>query len=418
MRGLRERFTSSVYRGTGEAILLLEEHPSLDVEDIVFSACTRNFAYDPQSEGHRAEYALRLLQASPRPDKIIARIRRSLAQRRQANWDLVHLFALCGLLYSRGMADLKSAAMRCYARLVDPWDDAGCGEELACAFGANGLLQAASTRGQFLREHPDLCEDDELLRAYCEMHPTEDARKILVDGARESDAIASFLARVDAHWSNRKEEIRTYNGDLEFFRSQIESIGLAVRVFARTNEDRAIAEALIADFLLEKDPVRQKKYARILGRYKIHGGMEQLLALLPGCDEREERDVLQALSHFTDKRIRELAMKGIGSDPQPGNYLLLLKMNYQPGDARLLTRLVRSRSNPEAVHDLVDLIDIYQHNIVEECAPPLLALYDELTCGLHRLKVVKALNQAGYLNERIRTEIRLDSLDKLREFSR
>jgi hypothetical protein len=48
-----DRFASALRRGTGEALLILRQHPRLDCRELLLYAAVNNLAYDPQCEGSR-----------------------------------------------------------------------------------------------------------------------------------------------------------------------------------------------------------------------------------------------------------------------------------------------------------------------------------------------------------------------------
>lgn len=416
MPTLRGRFISSVRRGTGEAILLLERHPRLAVDDVIYAACISNFAYDPQCEGDRAEYALRLILTSRHSDRIVQRVRRSFAQRHVCNWDLVQLFALAGMLSAKGYPDFKALAFRYYSRIKEPWDDWGCGENLVAAFGEEALFHVAAAIGACVKNDPGISVDDVLVRAFYEAYPRSDGMESLIRQAERDPNIRLYLTRLEQTLTERRNATRRFGRDLAFYRARIESGPLGLRIWGASKENMAIVAALIKDFNSEADPARLKRYTWLLSNYRITGGKEKLMSLLKDCDEREEAAVLDALSHFKDERLRSIALEGFKDEPRPGKYLPLLNKNYRPGDAHLLFRLVRSRHTPDEVHDLVGLVDVYRHNVVREAVRPLTELYERLTCGIHRYDVIKALKKVGGLDERIRQELSFDSFDEIRGF--
>jgi hypothetical protein len=60
-------------------------------------------------------------------------------------------------------------------------------------------------------------------------------------------------------------------------------------------------------------------------------------------------------------------------------------------------------------------VDIFQANKTVDCKKPLMALYDKLTCGLHREDIVRIMIENKVLPDQIREEIKYDSLDSTRE---
>ena len=64
-------FEREIERGTGVPYLLLKKgciRPSEQIDEILYANIVENKAYDPQSEGSRAEYIYNLLELYPREE--------------------------------------------------------------------------------------------------------------------------------------------------------------------------------------------------------------------------------------------------------------------------------------------------------------------------------------------------------------
>lgn len=238
----------------------------------------------------------------------------------------------------------------------------------------------------------------------------------LVRQAKRDPSIRLYVKRLNETLTERRSPSIGRGRDLRFFRARIESGPLGARIHGNSKEVKAIVAALISDFSSETDPARLKRYAWWLSEYRITGGKDKLIVLLKDCNEHERSAVLRALSHFKDDRLRSLALNGLKKERYPGKYLPLLNKNYRSGDADWLTGLIRKCGTPVEVHDLVDLIDVYRHNVVDECELPLLELYRRLNCGIHRYDLIKTMDRAGCLRPLLKNELRHDSYDEVREY--
>ncbi|OQP61893.1 hypothetical protein A3860_30995 [Niastella vici] len=75
-KAIKQRFKSSIRRGTGEAHLIMQSNPSIDFSAAIFNASLNQYADDPQADGSRALYfsadirkfAIEILERTNRPD--------------------------------------------------------------------------------------------------------------------------------------------------------------------------------------------------------------------------------------------------------------------------------------------------------------------------------------------------------------
>jgi hypothetical protein len=77
---------------------------------------------------------------------------------------------------------------------------------------------------------------------------------------------------------------------------------------------------------------------------------------------------------------------------------------------------VEVTKNQDQIHALVhSYIAIYAANKTKECKQPPEALYDRLTCGIHRADIIKILIENNVLPKRIKRELPFDSYSEIRE---
>jgi len=116
--------------------------------------------------------------------------------------------------------------------------------------------------------------------------------------------------------------------------------------------------------------------------------------------------------------IRKFAMEKLKNSNSPAIYTNLLISNSKQSDAKLLTSLATKCKSEDTIHDFVfSYIEIYKVNKTRECKAPLEAIYDKLTCGIHRNDIVKILLENKVLSKKIRQEIKYDSSEETRRLS-
>lgn len=125
---------------------------------------------------------------------------------------------------------------------------------------------------------------------------------------------------------------------------------------------------------------------------------------------------VEALKFFSGPDIRQFALGKLYKTKSPAKYTSLLINNYQAGDSKLLTSIANKFKSEHSIHDLVSsYIEIYTSNKTKECKEPLEAIYNNLTCGIHRTDVIRILIENNVLSEKIRSEMRYDCSDETRE---
>lgn len=115
---IKQKFRSSIKRGTGEAHLIMQNNPTVDFSSDIIKASLKNYAYDGQSEGSRALYLSELIELSKQKDKIRQAILSGLATERQDTWALVQLFDLATIFAKQGHKDAKRAIYKRFFKKI------------------------------------------------------------------------------------------------------------------------------------------------------------------------------------------------------------------------------------------------------------------------------------------------------------
>ena len=67
---IKRKFYNSLKRGTGEAYVIAKNNPTIDFSNYVIKGVLKNFAYDGQSEGSRAQYIFDIISTTQKQTKI------------------------------------------------------------------------------------------------------------------------------------------------------------------------------------------------------------------------------------------------------------------------------------------------------------------------------------------------------------
>lgn len=422
IRQLQRQFHHAARLGLGRAYLLARAHPTVDFSAEIIDVALRNYSYDRQSEGNRADYAFGLYQLAARPQQ--TRIRRAalraLASARfDDTWSVVQLLRLARLLAAHGHAP-ATAREAIYRRFEleqqSGYADWAGTEEIMALDGALGLKYIARAYGRQLAADAEQWYDDSLLREFQQLYPEQDGRAILQELAPRSAHVRRYLAAVEANRRLRAEAAAERQ-------SAYDNLSLAelLRYKPWYIRRRLMRRQLTAD--------EAQELATRLSAARSHLERQKLLAcfsavpfpldyrlLLPYASRQTGRHrpaaklALDALALLSGPEIRQLALANLPTTRLPAYYTDLLIRNYQPGDAALLLALVEQRHAEETIEALAaSYCRIYEANATPECAAPLLALYEKMNCGIHRRTVVRLLRDNQVLPAWLNAELPHDS---------
>ena len=80
---------------SGRAFLIFREHKEVDFTREIILLCLKNYAYDPQCEGDRSEYAMQFVRAlsEKQRNRVLAIIKSHLENDKVSDdWDCIHLY--------------------------------------------------------------------------------------------------------------------------------------------------------------------------------------------------------------------------------------------------------------------------------------------------------------------------------------
>ncbi|MFI4910996.1 MAG: hypothetical protein ACIAQZ_04960 [Sedimentisphaeraceae bacterium JB056] len=418
---VKQRFKSSIKRGTGEAYLLMMQYPNLDFSADIIRASLKNLSYDNQCES-RAEYVWGLIKLAKQKNKIKQAILKGLAREQEKSYALYQLFDLAASFAVAGDSEAKKAVYKRYGHKAIKASEFYGENAIIKIDGLKGLLYVAHVNGKVFDKDPEMWDDSFTVDCFQKENPKIKVYDELKKAAKSDKHIKIYLDMILKH-KFRRPRRRKSDCNYETIKKWI-----LTRRFFYLSPSRAKElpendiKKLADDFLKEKTRIMQAKYLGIFTTVKYPYDYRILLehAKRPysSKDMLVERAV-DALGFFTGDDIRRFALKQIRISKRPEVYTNLLMENYKEGDGKRLYDIIERTRNPHKLHDLAHSCrDIYEKNKTKDCLKPLMALYDRINCGICREDIVKIMIENDVLPERIWEEIKYDSEEETRELAK
>jgi hypothetical protein len=388
-------------------------------EGLLVEACIHTQAYDPQCEGDRAPWLVKIIDAAGVEQRIVPRMLDGfhLATSDNRFWDLLQLCRLAREFAGRGHEDARRALYQAFQKSSDSIDLIG-GEEIVDLDGADGLIHLAQIMGSWIAEQPDIALDDSPLGWYDERHGDGAAIRVLEACARQDQNVAVYLrhltqdAATDTPDTRRMwrclDQVRIDQDRLEERNRREQAIDASdvIRDIEdsnpeenrmkfmgwgrKANEDdlRTIASRMFA----ETHPGRLVKYLCIFTRRPLPEFDRRLVALADHPDEDVRWRALRVLANHEHPAVRSLALDRIHSGRIGEGELRLFRKNYRSGDQILIDGVLHPPEDREVLHALVfDLTDVFGENPTSELHNAMLFVYEQSPCSNCRRKTVDAL---------------------------
>jgi hypothetical protein len=421
---IQEKFWSAISRGTGEAHLLMKEHPKTDFSQYILKAAVKNLEYDAQSTGSRANYVAEIVKLSPQKDKLVKDILKALAKKNSDTWALVQLFDIAAIFAKEGNEQAREAIYKRYPIYKIP-DSDWCGESAILDLdGIEGFKFIAEAKGKAILENPEIWEDDSNLTYFQEKNPLIKVYDELKKASESNTYIKKYLDSLqedrerNEKWVAPKKQSAYISVNNIIETNNISRYTRIPSPLALKLNEKEI-EVLANRFLKETNEAKQVIYLSIFERTKFPFDYHPIFEIAKRKNTKKNRLVgfaNTALGFFTAKEIRDFAISKLKKTKEPYLYDTLLINNYKKGDYKLLKTLVEKAKNTDDAHSLVwSYVEIYEKNRTKECKEPLEALYDKLNCGRHRYDIIKILLDNKVLSEKIREEAKFDSFQETRE---
>ena len=423
IENIKELFFNSLKRGTGEAYLILKNNPSVDFSTQIIKGATKNCAYDPQSEGSRANYIYRLIQKSKQKEKIIKAVLNKLQTKTNDYWSFDQMFDLAVLFYKGGYLKNKSLLYSYFENNYLEHSEFFGAEQLIAVDGVQGVLKIAEIIGKTIYENPENWADSYMIDEFKKRNKAIDIYAELEKSSITNQYIKSYYNSIlENKWKvSRIRKIKRFS--YELVKESIQNRRFGILQSSRNNELTDIEVVKLAsEFLSEKDNQLKERYLRFFSSRKFPFDYKPIFQIASGKNPKKTRLVefaVEALKYFSSDEIRQLALDKFKTEKNPCNYLCLLVGNYQKGDDKLLTEITNRSDNYVFIHSLVwGYIKIYEANPTEECKEPLERIYNKMNCGLHRADIVKILIDNNVLSDKIFKELEFDSYDEVRKLYR
>ena len=407
-------FRSSIRRGTGEAYLLINKHKGIDFSDEIIKACLKNFAYDGQCESSRAGYLFELILLSNQR-KIRSKILHALATEQKHTWALTQLFDLAKLFALQGDHEAKQAIYgRFFTNPIDGSDWVGY-SEIIDLDGLDGLLFIADKFGKGLQANPDDWHDDMAINYFKENNPDVDPIKALAQAAKANLNIQRYLNSIEQTLNAKSAKSRPV------YQNIVDEVLQSNRRFIKNDVSEADLTLLAQQLLTEKNIANKEKLLFVFTKHRFPLNGMFILDIARTRSTKYKRMVdlaIMALRLIHGKEIRDFSITEAYKTKQPANVLRILKSNYQNGDDKILTHFALAAVTDDDIESLaISYTDIYETNKTPECREPLEAMYNKLTCAIHRYDVVKILMENNALSDKIKQEIRFDCNEEIRKLA-
>ena len=420
---IKQRFFSSLKRGTGEAYLIQKDNSNIDFSSLILKGTTTNFAYDNQAEGSRADYIYQLIQKSKHKEKIISTFLTKLQFEKN---DLHGLDQMCDLavhFYKDGNIAAKTALYNRFEKNnLEEYEFCGQ-EQLMKIDGINGVLKVAEVVGKTLFENPDDYEDSWRIDDFQKQNKSLDVYDELKKASQNNKFVKTYYDSILKNkWIKpRRGKIKRFT--YELIKDKMENGKFYLLASERNNElTDSEVDKLANEFLVEKSNQRKELYLRFFSSRKFPFDCESIFQIAKGKNPRNTRLVeyaVESLKYFSSTEIRKLALEKIKVVKNPCDYLNLLIANYKNGDNEILTELANRSDNFDFVHSIVfGFINIYKANPTIECKEPLESIYRKMNCGLHREDILEILIDNNVLSDEIYKEMQFDSYGKIRTLYR
>lgn len=415
---IKRQFFNSLKRGTGEAYLIAKNNPKIDFSGYIIKGALRNYAYDGQSEGSRAQYIFDLISLSDKKEKIRKAILIGLATEQSHTWSLTHLFDLAKLFALQGDNEARQAIYERFLNNPIEGSDWVGYSEIIELDKLNGLIFIADKFGKYIEKNPDDWQDDSIIRHFQDDNPDIKAFRELEKLSKTNKFIKLYLDCIKRTEESRKNYVR----ETQTFSDIIdEVINSKPRLsFKRIMELNKIELDKIAKRLLEeKNKATIEKLLNVFTNHKFPFDSEFILNFTKQkatSKNRINEYAIDSLKFLESDNIRQFALDRIPKAKQPELFIDILISNYKKGDYKLLTDIADKAKSEHIIESLAgSYVDIFKANKTKECKEPLEVLYDKMNCGIHRNAIIEVLIENSVLSDRLKKEIKYDSYLETRQ---
>lgn len=413
---IQSRFFDSVKRGTGEAYLLMKNHPGIDFSKYIIRGALKNYAYDGQCEDSRAQYIFDLTSLSNQKVEIREAVLKGLATEQEDTWSLTHLFDIAKLYAQHGDDEARQSIYDRFSNHpIEGAEWIGYNGILELD-GFKGLVFIAEKLGKYIEQNPDNSIEDTIIGHYQDEDPNFDALQELKELSKNNKYIKTYLDFIDIP----QEYMEYDNQESQTFENIIEEIPyLSYSRIHKLNEEELsiLAKALIE----EREKAMIQKLLNVFRYREFPLDSDHILNLAKQKKHSKymvKEFAIDALTFLKSHNIRQFALDGIAKAKDPYSYTDILISNYEAGDYKLLVDVVNKFKGEYIIEQLaISYLEVYKTIETNECLEPLEALYNKMNCGIHRKRVIEFLLKKDLLSERIKGEIKHDSFLETRNLA-
>jgi len=412
-------FKKYAKKGRGKAFLIFKENQQLDFSKAVLDLCLHNYAYDPQCEGDRSEYALQFFRELNQEQKnaVVLSITELLERYKISDdWDCLHFFITAAKISKEGFSKVGDILLKRFEE-CDDYEllHSFASESIIELLGFEGLAKVAERRGEIFLRDKESSEDDYLFYSVHGLDG-EQAKKMLAERAKSNEKIRAFLERIDETTKHREEYQKQHKSTKSAFEQ--------VKALAEENKmiPRKLRYALSDDenMYFAKKTLEQKSQKKRIGYIRLFDLFGKVsfpddpCKLLPLFSKHKNswynERLVDVLTPFSLPELRKIAENALNSDDYAFFYLDLLKENYREGDGEKIAKKLAKQPKPHDFHHAgITVLDNFEANTTADCRLPLSLIVEASVCGQCRLNALELLEKAGVLSDELRAEREFDS---------
>lgn len=413
-------FVDNLQKGLGRTFNYINRNEKEEIKHDLLNACLHHLAYDPQSEGSRADWLFELITLTDDIEFYRQNIFQALPNTTDF-WDVEQLYDLIAIWANKGSNKARQIIYETFAKqeFNESWLG---GKHIIAIDGISGLLYVAEIVGMRLLKDDELWEDDYLISEASERL----GRKIVIETLEKESLsnpnIKAYLDAVKTNQNNltvsKKQRSKTKRNiiELDTVLERIETVrhyrALLMKFgkYAEQTEIDRVFERLLKETRREQ----LTRYLWIFRTRKLPRLDNRILELAKTNDEELQSSAIAVLANNQDDSIRNLAIELLQKQTTPYNKVLeLLINNYQPGDFKIIESILNTSSDNDFKHALCwELIEIANTQKTSELTACSLWVYENNPCSNCRKRILENLIELKQVPKPILTECLKDcSLD-------
>jgi hypothetical protein len=410
-----DEFKRALEQGLGRAILCLKKHDPTPYKEIILETCLQDLAYPRHFFYNKAPYFVELLDVFEDSQDLKNRILNAFQtispdEDERPSRELILEFAKTGLVNAR------EALYKDFVETIKTGFDRSSGREIVKLDGLKGLLFISRFFGglvgtedqdaiprYYVRDFSDSLGAEVVNQAFLELNKPK-ASKYL-DFSRKS---------LKSRRKGRRYEKLPYEWAARAIEKGVRGGRVSLQFWGQDASEESLI--LVAQRIPEIRGV--KKLERALSVFAERPFPLDYTLLLELCGHKNENVVwaaCQAVSWFTDSRIRELALKFLENPEMQRQGMYLLELNFEQEDWNLLENLTANLTDDHCEKLIVQTRKVIETNPSPKALKTLLQLYEAGSCVSCRLHVVELMQELDCLPEWVLEEMLLDAHDYARE---